>query len=105
MGFMLEAKQPRAPVASSTASAILPVLFSGSLSAAMISSGDNAAAGCESSRAAQANASATVGKAKNLIDVILILFAMEKWYTDSAKALRMRDRAAGREDEFLKDLP
>jgi hypothetical protein len=36
MGFMSDDIQPRAPVASSTASAILPVLFCGKLKAWMI---------------------------------------------------------------------
>jgi hypothetical protein len=88
MGFMSEDIQPRAPVASSTASAMLPVLFCGSLSAAMISSGDNAAAGRASSRAVKANTSAAAREGKNFIYVILMSLSMEKWYTVSPSWLR-----------------
>ena len=45
MGFMSDDIQPRAPVAASTASAMLPVLFSGRRSAAITASGDWVGAG------------------------------------------------------------
>jgi hypothetical protein len=67
---------------------MLPVLFSGSLSAAMISSGDNAAAGCASSSAVEANISTAAREGKDFIYVILILLSMKKWYTDSPLRLR-----------------
>ena len=45
MGFMSDDIHPRAPLAASTASAMLPVLFSGRRSAAITASGDWVGAG------------------------------------------------------------